>query len=102
MPPVYLPSTISSCVATTPSAPSISPIGSTTSVPDAETMITSRPASRCSSMSETASSKTSGSTMWCSVSATMLRTVSTSQPAMSRERNSRIFSIWSWSAPPMR
>jgi hypothetical protein len=53
---VYRPSTISSRVATTRSAPSISPIGSTTSLPDVDTMTTSRPASLCSSISETASS----------------------------------------------
>ena len=53
-------------------------------------------------MSETASSYTSGSTMLCSVSATISRTVSTGQPVTIWERNSRIFSIWSWSAPPRR
>jgi hypothetical protein len=84
------------------SAPSISPIGSTTSEPLVETMITSRPACWCSSIRLTASSYTRGSTMLCRVSATIAFTVSTSQPAHSSERNWRIFSIWSWSAPPTR
>ena len=50
--PVYLPSSISIRVAITRSAPSISPIGPTTSVPDVETMTTSRPARWCSSISD--------------------------------------------------
>ncbi len=84
------------------SAFSISPIGSTTSVPLAETTTTSRPAAWCSSISETASSYTIGSTTWWSVSATISFTVSTSQPSTSWDMNARIFSIWSWSAPPTR
>ena len=55
--------------------------GPTTSEPDADTMTTSRPASWCSSIRQTASSYTSGSTMLCRVSATISRTVATSQPA---------------------
>jgi hypothetical protein len=65
-------------------------------------MITSRPAAWCSSIRLTASSYTSGSTMLCSVSATIARTVCTSQPAQRFDMNCRIFSIWSWSAPPTR
>ena len=54
--PVYLPSTIATCVPIARSTPSRSPIGSTTSVPDELMMMTSRPASLCSSMRSTASS----------------------------------------------
>ena len=64
--------------------------------------MTSRPARWCSSIRLTASSYTSGSTMLCRVSATISLTVSTSQPAHSCDMNCRIFSIWSWSAPPTR
>jgi hypothetical protein len=99
---VYLPSSTAIRVATTLSAPSISPIGSTSSDPLVDTMITSRPAAWCFSISATASSYTSGSTMLCKVSATISLTVSTSQPAQSSDMNCRIFSIWSWSAPPTR
>ena len=75
------------CVAMTASAPSICPIGSTTSVPDADTMMTSRPARWCSSMRLTASSYTSGSTMLCRVSATISRTDCTGHPVHIWERN---------------
>ena len=77
-------------------------MGPTTSAPDADTTTTSRPASLCSSIRETASSNTSGSTMLWRVSATISRTVATSQPATSCDMNCRIFSIWSWSAPPTK
>src|SRR5690348_4936618 len=40
--------------------------------------------------------------MLCRVSPTMSLTVCTSQPAQSCDMNCRIFSIWSWSAPPTR
>ena len=36
------------------------------------------------------------------VSWTISRTVATSQPAQSCDMNSRILSIWSWSAPPVK
>src|SRR3954454_5499350 len=66
-------------VATTRSAPSISPIGSTTSAPLLETITISRPAALCSSMRSAGSAETSGSTMPCSVSGTISCTVATSQ-----------------------
>ena len=36
------------------------------------------------------------------VSWTISRTVATSQPAQSCDMDSRILSIWSWSAPPVK
>ena len=40
--------------------------------------------------------------MLVSVSCTISRTVATSHPAHSCDMNCRIFSIWSWSAPPVK
>ena len=85
------------------SAPSISPIGSTTSDPEVETMMTSRPASVVLLDQARPPRRTPAGRRCCAASsATISRTVATSQPAHSLDRNCRIFSIWSWSAPPTR
>jgi hypothetical protein len=99
---VYSPSAISIRVATTPSAPSISPIGSTTSAPEAETMTTSRPARWCSSIrrdrlvvDQRVDDVVQG------VGDDLLDGLDVpASTELGQER--RIFSIWSWSAPPTR
>ena len=93
---------MATCVPMARSTPNRWPMGSTTSVPDEEMMMTSRPAALCSSISATASSYTSGSTISSSVSPTICCTLSAGHPVTSFDMYSRIASIWSWSAPETR
>src|SRR3978361_448493 len=89
MSPVYRPPSLTMRGAATGCAPSISPMGSTTSAPLLDTMTISRPARRCSSMRSAASAYTSGSTISCSVSPAMLGTPGAAPPPTSHRRQRR-------------